>query len=189
MDAEPFSSGPPPVIAPMGVPDPRFGLPNALICSLEGVWGAGKTSTARIVEQRLTGHGYRTAVVHYGPRSGVIAAMGALLDDRPLRSRDGVGGYRVPHHACVDVLLRLCREADQHRLHYRPEAGRYDVLLLDHGVYGKLAYALAVLEEHSPPGVATAQLLKTLLAVVRPWFLHPHQRAIREFMPVMPQCG
>uniref|UniRef100_UPI003F49A26F hypothetical protein n=1 Tax=Nonomuraea sp. CA-252377 TaxID=3240003 RepID=UPI003F49A26F len=170
-----LSSGPPPTIASAGVPNPRFGLRDALICSLEGVWGAGKTSTARAVQERLTGHGYRTAVMHYGPRSGVIAAMSALLDDDPLRSRDGIGGYRAPHLAVVDVLLRLCREADQHRRHYRPEAGQCDVLILDHGVYGKLAYALAVLTEHPPPGLAPDQLLEVLLAVVRPWFLHPHQ--------------
>ncbi|WP_336213111.1 hypothetical protein [Nonomuraea sp. LPB2021202275-12-8] len=49
------------------------------------------------------------------------------------------------------------------------------MLILDHGVYGKLAYALAVLEEHPPLGIAVDRLWEVLLAVVRPWFLHPHQ--------------
>jgi len=151
---------------------PPYGAARGVLVSVEGIWGAGKTTTATAVGERLAGAGFSTRVVHYGPRHGVVECLSALLDTAPLRRRDGLGGYRAAHHATVDVLLRLCREAYNHRFLYRPALAEHDVVVIDHGVYAKLAYALAVLtEQHA--GEDPAVLLEQVRAVAAPWFLHP----------------
>jgi dTMP kinase len=154
---------------------PGFGLRHGLIITVEGVWGAGKSTVAREVGHRLTKHGFAVTTLHYGPRHGIIAQLSQILENEPLRSRKGTGGYDQPHHATIDVLLRLCREAHHHRHHYLPATTGNDVVIIDHGVYSKLAYAVTVLTEHPPAGEASqlSTLLERLLACVRPWFLHP----------------
>ncbi len=134
-----------PLLAP--APAPRCGA----LVSVEGVWGAGKTTVASWLGQRLTDAGFDATVMHYGPRLGVVGKLSEYLEDSPLRSRSGTGGYAFPHHATVDVLLRLCREAYHHTHLYRPALARHDVVALDHGVYSKLAsvFRLATPGYHS----------------------------------------
>ena len=148
--------------------EPRRGV----LVSIEGVWGAGKTTTARRLGQLLTRAGFSTAVLHYGPRHGVVERLSRWLEVSPLRDRSGTGGYARPHHATLDVLLRLCREAYHHARTYRPALVEHAVVVLDHGVYSKLAHALAVLTERHPDR-PEADLIALLDACVAPWFLHP----------------
>ncbi len=147
------------------------------VIAMEGVWGAGKTTTATALADRLASHGFTAAVLHYGPREGVIGALDELLDRHPLRSRSGSGGYARPHHATIDVLLRLARDAHHHTRHYLATAQAHDVVLIDHGVYAKFAYALTVLAEADPPdadrNALRAQRLELLRRIVAPWFLQP----------------
>ena len=145
--------------------------PRGKVITLEGLWGSGKSTTARIVGNHLTALGFRTQVIHYGPREGVQAALSDLLETQPLRSRIGVGGFRQPHHATVDVLLRLCREADTQRC-YREAAQTHHVVIIDHGVYAKLAYCLTVLTEQHPNTDPQA-LLNQLRGCIGLWWLHP----------------
>ncbi|UGQ10503.1 hypothetical protein LO772_27205 [Yinghuangia sp. ASG 101] len=116
--------------------------------------------------------GYTARVVHHGPRSAVIDALSHLLDEEPLRDRTGTGGFTASHHARVDVLLRLAREAHHHTRVLGPLLGEYDVVVADQGLYSKLAYALAVLAETQPDADPT-MLLTGLRGLVAPWFLHP----------------
>ncbi len=139
--------------------------------SLEGVWGAGKTTVAGLLADELTRQGFDTRVLHYGPRSGVIAALSDFLEREPLRGRHGAGGYAQPHHPSIDVLLRLCREAAHQRC-YHAAAQAHDVVIIDHGMYGKLAYCLTVLAEQYPLTPAPA-LLERLHACTRLWWLRP----------------
>ncbi|WP_158851125.1 hypothetical protein [Saccharothrix deserti] len=156
-----------------GRPDPQpYEAARGVLITVEGIWGTGKTTTATALGERLTAAGFSTCVLHYGPRHGVVERLSDMLDNAPLRRRDGLGGYAAPHHATVDVLLRLCRESYNHRVLYRPALAEHDVVVVDHGVYSKLAYALAVLTEQHPD-VDPALLLKQVRAVAAPWFLHP----------------
>ncbi len=74
------------------------------LISMEGVWGAGKTTNARRLAAHLTGQGFTATVLHDGLRGGFIGRLSAFLDKQPLRRRDGEGGYDHPHHATLDVL-------------------------------------------------------------------------------------
>ena len=152
--------------------EPPYGATRGVLITVEGVWGAGKTTTATALGQRLVAAGFSTRVLHYGPRRGVVERLSAMLDGAPLRRRDGLGGYTAAHHATVDVLLRLCREAYHHRFLYQPALAEHDIVVIDHGVYAKLAYALAILTEQHP-GEDPAMLLNRVNAVAAPWFLHP----------------
>ncbi|MBB5891889.1 dTMP kinase [Kutzneria kofuensis] len=151
---------------------PPYEAARGVLITVEGIWGGGKTTTATALSARLTAAGFSTRVLHYGPRHGVIERLSDILDTAPLRRRDGIGGYDSAHHATVDVLLRLCRESYNHRVLYRPALAEHDVVVIDHGVYSKLAYALAVLSEQHPD-VDPTLLLDQLREVVAPWFLHP----------------
>ncbi|MFF1712247.1 dTMP kinase [Streptomyces sp. NPDC058268] len=150
----------------------RLGTSRGLLVSTEGVWGAGKTTTADLVGEQLRTAGFTAAVLHYGPRPGTIGKLSQILEAQPLRARTGIGGYAHAHHATVDVLLRLCREAHQHQTFYEPALSEHDVVIIDHGVYSKLAWALTVLTE-TQPTVRPGQVLQRLHDVVAPWFLHP----------------
>lgn len=143
-----------------------------LLISIEGVWGAGKTAIAAMLRQRLDDHGFRTHVARYGPRDGIIGRLSELLDDRPLRRRTGTGGFAQPHHATVDALLRLCREAHNHTRVYQPTVEAHDVVIVDHGMYSKLAYCMTVLREQHQADDPT-ELFARLRACVAPWFLIP----------------
>jgi len=136
------------------------------------VWGAGKTTTAELAGEQLRAAGFSVAVLHYGPRPGTIGRLSQFLESQPLRVRTGIGGYAHAHHATVDVLLRLCREAHQHQMFYEPALAEQDIVIIDHGVYSKLAFALTVLTE-THPTAAAEQTLQSLHAIVAPWFLHP----------------
>ncbi|MEC3978917.1 dTMP kinase [Amycolatopsis sp. H20-H5] len=151
---------------------PLYEAARGVLITVEGLWGAGKTTTATALGERLTAAGFSTRVMHYRPRDGVTARLSDMLDTAPLRRRDGLGGYDAAHHATVDVLLRLCRESYNHRVLYRRALAEHDVVVIDHGVYSKLAYALAVLTEQHP-SVDQATLLAQVHAVAAPWFLHP----------------
>lgn len=153
-------------------PVPLFAAGRGILVAVEGVWGAGKSTAAEALGRRLTAAGFDTAVLHYGPLDGVAGRLADMLETRPLRSRTGLGGYRVAHHATVDVLMRLAREAFHHRHTYIPALAGHDVVVVDHGVYSKIAYALAVLGEQHPHEHAE-ELLRRVRAVVDPWFLHP----------------
>ncbi|MGH3867788.1 MAG: dTMP kinase [Pseudonocardiaceae bacterium] len=153
-------------------PEPPLAPRRGALVSVEGLWGSGKTTVAIRLGQRLTDAGFVTTVMHYGPRHGVIGKLSQYLEDSPLRSRSGTGGYARPHHATVDVLLRLCREAYHHTHLYRPALAKHDVVVLDHGVYSKLAYALTVLTEQHPDR-AEPELLDQIRVCVAPWFVHP----------------
>ncbi len=153
-------------------PEPPLAPRRGVLVSVEGVWGAGKATVASQLGERLTDAGFSTTVMHYGPRHGVVGKLSRYLEDSPLRSRSGTGGYVHPHHVTVDVLLRLCREAYHHTHLYRPALAKHDIVVLDHGVYSKLAYALAVLTEQHPAH-AEHELLDQIRACVGPWFLHP----------------
>lgn len=153
-------------------PRPDVAARCGTLVSVEGLWGAGKTTLARRLGERLEAGGFSTTVMHYGPRHGVIGCLSRFLEEQPLRSRTGTGGYAAPHHATVDVLLRLCREAYHHTRLYAPALREHDVVVLDHGVYSKLAYSLAVLTE-TRPGDAAGELLAQVQECVEPWFLHP----------------
>lgn len=150
----------------------RLGAPRGLLVSTEGVWGAGKTTTAELAGKQLRATGFTAAVLHYGPRPGTIGELSQVLESQPLRARTGTGGYAHAHHATVDVLLRLCREAHQHQTFYAPALAENDVVIIDHGVYSKLAWALTVLTE-TQPASHTSQILQRLHEAVAPWFLHP----------------
>jgi len=149
-----------------------LGARQGVLISLEGVWGAGKTTQAQLLGDHLRAQGYRTAVLHYGQRHGVIADLSRFLDTRPLRRRHVRGGYDQPHHAVVDVLLRQAREARNHTHLYTPALVEHDVVVLDHGVYSKFAYALTVLTEESGPHKFDHHL-ERLRTITGPWFLHP----------------
>ena len=145
--------------------------PRGRIVTIEGLWGSGKSTTARIVADEMTALGLRAQLVHYGPRHGVHAALSELLETQPLRSRAGLGGFREPHHAIVDVLLRLCREADNQR-RYHEAARDSHVVIVDHGVYAKLAYCLTVLAgQHTDTD--QGELLRRLRECTDLWWLHP----------------
>lgn len=156
-----------------GRPEPQpYEVARGVLITVEGIWGTGKTTTATALGERLSAAGFSACVRHYGPRRGVVGRLSDLLDTAPLRRREGLGGYEAAHHATVDVLLRLCREAYHHRVLYRPALAAHDVVVIDHGVYSKLAYALAVLSEQHPD-VDPTQLREQVRAVTAPWFLHP----------------
>ena len=140
--------------------------------TVEGLWGAGKTTIATAVGERLRAAGFTAVVLHYGPRRGIVADLSEWLEAAPLRSRRGVGGYAQPHHATVDVLLRLCRESYDHRHTYRPALAHHDLVVIDHGIYAKLAYAVAVLGEQHPDQDPPV-LLERVRSCVDPWVLHP----------------
>lgn len=150
----------------------RLDASRGLLVSTEGVWGAGKTTAAELAGEQLRTAGFTVAVLHYGPRPGTIGKLSQFLESQPLRTRTGTGGYAHAHHATVDVLLRLCREAHQHQTFYEPALAENDVVIIDHGVYSKLAWALTVLAE-TQPASPTGQILQRLHEVVAPWFLHP----------------
>jgi dTMP kinase len=146
----------------------RFGK----LITMEGPWGVGKSTVARQVGDRIAARGFRACVLGYGCRDGVIGGVSRFLDEQPLRSRSGAGGFAQPHHPAVDVLLRLCREASNHAGLYRAALKDHDLVILDHGVYTKLAYYLAVLLEQQP-GADARDLLDTLLQMSAPWSLAP----------------
>lgn len=120
----------------------------------------------------LTAEGFSTAVLHDGIRDGFMGTLSNLLDRHPLRRRDGDGGYEQPHHATVDVLLRLCREAYHHVHQYGPALVAHDVVILDRGLYTKLAYALTVLAEQHPD-VPTDVQCDRWRAITTPWLIEP----------------
>lgn len=150
----------------------KLGRRRGVLLSVEGLWGAGKTTAAGLLCERIASQGFKAHVLHYGPEHEVIGQLSKMLTHRPLRQRTGVGGFAAPHHATVDVFLRLCREAFHHAQTYRPALEDSDVVILDHGVYSKLAYYLAVLGEHHPDRPAP-ELFAALCAVAEPWFLLP----------------
>jgi dTMP kinase len=152
----------------------RIGAPQGRLVTFEGVWGAGKTTAARLVAARLAQAGFTVTVLHYGTEPGSAGRLAQFLETAPLRSRTALGGYTAPHHAAVDVLLRLCREAHHQLTCFQPALAAHDVVLIDHGMYSKLAWALAVLAETSP-GTDPAGLLGRLYAAAGPWFCHPDQ--------------
>jgi dTMP kinase len=156
----------------MRAAEPLFGAARGVLITVEGLWGAGKSTTATALGDRLSAAGFATRVLHYGPCHGVVGRLSQLLEHAPLRRRDGLGDYAAPHHATVDVLMRLCREAYHHRHVYRPALADHDVVVIDHGVYSKLAYAVAVLGEQHPDE-DPAVLLARVREVADPWFLHP----------------
>src|SRR5437588_600439 len=100
-----------------------LGRRGGVLFSVEGVWGAGKTTAARLLGERLRDRGIDARVLHYGAEAGTIEALSKWLTENPLRRRVGVGGFAAPHHATVDVFLRLCREAHHHTHGYRPALG------------------------------------------------------------------
>lgn len=142
------------------------------LISLEGVWGAGKTTNARRLATRLAEQGFRATVLHDPDRDGFIGELTRLLDRAPLRRRDGDGGFDRPHHATVDVLLRLGREAHHHLHQYLPALASHDVVILDRGLYAKLAYALTVLAEHHP-AVDRDTHHDRWWAITSPWWVVP----------------
>lgn len=127
---------------------------------------------ARHLGRRLAAQGFDVDVVHYGPLPDVVGRLSRWLEREPLRIRTGIGGFRQPHHTTVDVFLRLCREAWHHTHFYRPALEAHDVVVVDHGVYSKLAYCLAILGEQHPD-LADAALLDQLGVCVAPWFCVP----------------
>ncbi|CAO5174634.1 Thymidylate kinase-like domain-containing protein [Frankia sp. AiPs1] len=147
---------------------PRSGV----LVTVEGLWGAGKTTMAGQLGRRLAGQGFDVEVVHYGPLPGVVGRLSRWLEREPLRARTGTGGFRHPHHATVDVFARLCREAWHHNHFYRPALEVHDIVVVDHGVYSKIAYCLAILSE-TRPEVADSALLDQLRGCVAPWFCVP----------------
>lgn len=151
-----------------------IGTRHGALFTVEGLWGAGKTTTAGRLATLLEADGFSVALVHYGPQSGVVAPLSAWLTHEPLRHRTGTGGYDESHHATVDVFLRLCREAYHHGRTYRAAMQAHDVVILDHGVYSKLAYCLAVLTEQHPRR-PWGELLLQLRSIAEPWFLLPDQ--------------
>lgn len=142
------------------------------LVSFEGVWGAGKSTTAQLVAGQLRQAGFTVTVVHYGAEPGSAGRLSQFLEREPLRSRAGLGGYAAPHHAAVDVLLRLCREAHHQLTCVQPALAAHDVVLIDRGIYSKLAWSLTVLAETSP-GADPAELLGRVRAAVAPWFCQP----------------
>lgn len=150
----------------------RIGAPRGKLITIEGTWGAGKTTAARLVADRLRQDGFTVTVLHYGTQPGSAGRLADFLESAPLRSREGLGGYAAPHHAQVDVLLRLCREAHHHLTCFQPALAAHDAVIIDHGIYAKLAWALAVLTETST-GTGPADLLSRLAAITGPWFCHP----------------
>jgi len=150
----------------------RIGPALGRLVTIEGVWGAGKTTAARQVGHSLRQAGFSVAVLHYGTEAGSIGRLSQLLESAPPRERAGLGGYAAAHHAAVDVLLRLCREAHHHLTCFQPALATHDVVLVDRGVYSKLAWALTVLTETSP-GADPADVLSQLRAAASPWFCHP----------------
>ncbi len=150
----------------------HIGPRRGRLISMEGVWGAGKTTNARRLADHLAELGFTTTVLHHGLRDGFMDQLSIYLDKQPLRRRDGDGGYDSKHHATIDVLLRLCREAYHHTHQYAPALENHDVVVLDRGLYTKLAYALTVLAEQHPT-VLREDHLAAWRAVTRPWLLEP----------------
>jgi dTMP kinase len=144
----------------------------AVVITIEGLWGAGKTTCARLLGDHLTALGFTIQVVTYGSRQGVLADLSDFLEHRPLRSRAGAGGFAAPHHATVDLFLRLCREADHHTRVYQAARRESHVVIIDHGVYLKMAYCLTILAERHPH-VRHETLLARLRACTDLWWLHP----------------
>lgn len=142
------------------------------LVTTEGVWGAGKSTAAKLLADRLRACGLTTEVIHYKQRPGSMGRLSDFLETAPLRARSGAGGFAAAHHAPIDALLRLAREAHHHQQDYAPALERNDVVIVDHGVYSKIAYALAILVETDPDPHAEA-ILARLGAVTAPWFLHP----------------
>ncbi|GAB3066289.1 dTMP kinase [Micromonospora schwarzwaldensis] len=161
-----------PVVGGLASPSWRLAPPKGLLVTIEGVWGAGKTTAAQLVGARLRRAGFAVQVVHYGGETGSIGRLSAFLERSPLRARTGLGGYTLPHHSIVDVLLRLCREAHHHVHCFQPALAVNDVVLVDHGIYSKLAWALTVLTE-TEPDADSLRTLQRLQAVVAPWFCEP----------------
>ena len=146
--------------------------PRGRLITMEGVWGAGKTTAAHLVSRQLRQAGFTTTVIHYGGEAGTVGRLSQFLEAAPLRSRTGLGGYTSAHHGTVDVLLRLCREAHHHLHGFGPALAAHDVVIVDRGVYAKLAWALAVLTETTPQ-TNPAALLARLWAMAAPWFCQP----------------
>lgn len=142
------------------------------LVTLEGVWGAGKTTASAHLAEKLRDCGLTTEVIHIGERPGSIGRLSDFLESAPLRARSGTGGFAAAHHAPIDALLRLAREAHHHQQDYGPALGRSDVVIVDTGVYSKIAYALAILAE-TDPAPDTEAILTRLTAMTAPWFVHP----------------
>ncbi|MEU8656114.1 hypothetical protein [Actinoplanes philippinensis] len=155
-----------------GTGRPWLGDPGGTLVTLEGVWGAGKTTAAQLAGTRLRDAGFSVTVVHYGGEPGTIGRLSQFLETAPLRARTGVGGYQSPHHGAVDVLLRLCREAHHHRSCFGPALANNDVVIVDHGVYSKIAWALTVLTETMPDADAD-ELLGVVHTITAAWFCVP----------------
>jgi thymidylate kinase len=143
------------------------------LISMEGVWGAGKTTNARRLAADLTAQGFTVVVLHHGLDDAFNSRLSVQLDQHPLRRRDGDGGFDRPHHATIDVLLRLCREAYHHIHQYEPALATHDVVILDRGLYTKLAYALTVLSEQHP-ATPLEDLLGRWRAIATPWLIEPN---------------
>ena len=151
----------------------HLGLRRGRLISMEGVWGAGKTTNARRLAADLTAQGFTAVVLHHGlDGNPFISQLTAQLDHHPLRRRDGDGGYDTLHHATIDVLLRLCREAYHHIHQFRPALATHDVVILDRGLYTKLAYALTVLSEQHPT-TRLEDLEERWRAITAPWLIEP----------------
>lgn len=146
-------------------------LRGALV-TVEGVWGAGKTTAAAHLAETLRDCGLTTEVIHIGERSGSIGRLSDFLESAPLRARTSVGGFTAAHHAPIDALLRLAREAHHHQQDYGPALTRSSVVIVDTGVYSKIAYALAILAE-TDADPDTGTILARLSALTAPWFVHP----------------
>lgn len=140
--------------------------------SLEGVWGAGKSTVCRELAERLTKRGLRVRAMHYGSRDGIMGMLSAYLDSDPLRVRVGLGGFVRPYHVTVDVLLRLCREAHDHQRIFSPPLATHDVVVLDRCIDTIWAYCLAILIEREPD-VDPRQHLRWLMRCSEIWALRP----------------
>ena len=168
----------PSLTTPAGGPDATvdplrwLSPPRGRLATMEGIWGAGKSTAAQLVSARLRQAGFTATVIHYGGEPGTIGRLSEFLETAPLRSRTGLGGYTTAHHSTIDVLLRLCREAHHHLNCFGPALATHDVVIVDHGIYSKIAWALTVLTETSPQ-INPTQMLARLRAITAPWLCVP----------------
>jgi len=116
------------------------------VISLEGIWGAGKSTLSKSLACSLKNVGYKVSFIHYGIRANIGKLLEQELDFvNPVRVKTGKGGFERDYHAFIEILLRYAREYYDQQHFITPQFAANDIIILDRGIDTITAYALAIL--------------------------------------------
>ncbi|HEX5121354.1 MAG TPA: hypothetical protein VFW65_39720 [Pseudonocardiaceae bacterium] len=149
----------------------RIGPRRGRLISMEGVWGAGKTTNARRLADHLAELGFTTTVLHHGLRDGFIGQLSTYQTNS--RCAD-VTETAATTASTTRPSTFCCGCAGRRTTTRISTARRWPVTMssCSIGLYTKLAYALTVLAEHHPT-VPRESHWASWQAVTRPWLLEP----------------